>query len=169
MVISFRPLSSTKKMRQLRKIFHLFQDSCSNKSFLHRIEQVEGLVARVLSVVMVAVILVAVGNLIIVLVQELFSSPLSFFNKTLFNVFGLFLNILIALELLENITAYLQKDVVLAELVIVTSLIAIARKIIILDFEKTSGIEIIGLAIAILTLSISYWIVRTTNPKKRDE
>ena len=157
-----------KKMRHLRKIFHRFQDSCSNKSFLHRIEQVEGLVARVLSVVMVAVILVAVGNLIIVLVQELFSSPLGFFNKTLFNVFGLFLNILIALELLENITAYLRKDVVLAELVIVTSLIAIARKIILLDLEKTSGTEIIGLAIAILSLSISYWIVRSTNAKKQD-
>lgn len=156
-------------MQPLRKIFHLFRDSCSNKSFLHRIEQVEGLVARVLSVVMVAVILVAVGDLIILLVQELFSSPIGFFNKTLFKVFGLFLNILIALELLENITAYLRKDVVLAELVIVTSLIAIARKIIILDFEKTSGTEIIGLAIAILTLSISYWIVRSTNPKKRDE
>jgi uncharacterized membrane protein (DUF373 family) len=155
-------------MRPLKKFFHLFQDSCSNKSFLHRIEQVESFVSKVLSVVMVAVILVAVGDLIILLVRELFSSPLGFFNKTLFKVFGIFLNILIALELLENITAYLRKDVVLVELVIVTYLIAIARKIIILDFEKTTGAEIIGLAIAILTLSISYWIIHCTNPRKQE-
>jgi len=155
-------------MRPLKKFFHLFQDSCSNKSFLHRIEQVESFVSKVLSVVMVAVILVAVGDLIILLVRELFSSPLGFFNKTLFKVFGIFLNILIALELLENITAYLRKDVVLVELVIVTSLIAIARKIIILDFEKTTGSEIIGLAIAILTLSISYWIIHCTKPRKQE-
>jgi len=47
-----------------------------------------------------------------------------------------FLNVLIALEILENITAYLRKHVVQVELVIVTSIIAVARKIIILDFEK---------------------------------
>lgn len=153
-------------MRQLKKFFNLFQDTCSNNNFLHGIDQVEGLVARVLSLVMVAVILVAVGDLAILLVQELFSSPLGFFNKTLFKFFGLFLNILIALELLENITAYLRKDVLLVELVIVTSLIAIARKIIILDFEKTTGTEIIGLAIAIFSLSVSYWIIHRSNTNK---
>ena len=47
-------------------------------------------------------------------------------------------------------------------------LVAIAPKIIILDFEKTTGAEIIGLAIAMLTLSISYWIIRCTNPRKQE-
>lgn len=156
-------------MRQLKKMFRLFLYSCSNKSFLHGIEQVEGFVAKVLSLVMVTVILVAVGDLIILLAGELFSSPIGFLNSTLFKVFGLFLNILIALELLENITAYLRKDTLLVELVIVTSLIAIARKIILLDLEKTTGAEIIGLAIAILTLSISYWIIHCMSPKKPPE
>lgn len=168
MVISFQQPSSSKKMRQLRKFFNLFRSSCSNRSFLHGIEQVEGFVAKVLSVVMVIVILVAVTDLIILLFQELFTSPLGFFNQTLFKVFGLFLNILIALELLENITAYLRKDVVLVELVIVTSLIAIARKIILLDFEKTTGIDIIGLGFAIVALAISYWIIRNTHTRKKD-
>jgi uncharacterized membrane protein len=90
-------------MRRLRKLFRLFRDFCSNKSFLHGIGQVGSFVAKVLSVVIVAVILVALGDLIILLVQELCSSPVSFFNKRLFIIFGLFLNILIALELLENI------------------------------------------------------------------
>jgi uncharacterized membrane protein (DUF373 family) len=155
-------------MRLLKRIYSLFRYSCTNKSFLEGIEQVEGFVAKVLSVVMVVVILVAVGDLIVFLLRELFYSPLGFLGKTLFEVFGVFLNILIALELLENITAYLRKDVVLAELVIVTSLIAIARKIILLDLEKTTGSEIIGLAIAILTLSLSYWIIRCTNAPKSD-
>ena len=156
-------------MRQLKKIFRLFLNSCSNKSFLHGIEQVEGFVAKVLSLVMVTVIFVAVADLIILLAGELLSSPIGFLNSTLFKVFGLFLNILIALELLENITAYLRKDTLLVELVIVTSLIAIARKIILLDLEKTTGSEIIGLAIAILTLSISYWIIHCMSPKKPPE
>lgn len=75
------------------------------------------------------------------------------------------MNILIALEILENITAYLRKHVFQVELVIVTSLIAVARKIIILDLDKVSGIDIIGLGIAILALSISYLIIRLSNSK----
>lgn len=73
------------------------------------------------------------------------------------------MDILITLEILENITAYLRKHVIQVELVIVTSLIAVARKLIILDMEKITGIELIGLAIAIFALSISYLIIRNTN------
>ncbi|MEM9266527.1 MAG: phosphate-starvation-inducible PsiE family protein, partial [Cyanobacteria bacterium P01_F01_bin.13] len=87
-------------------------------------------------------------------------NPAGFFKNTLSEIFGLFLSVLIALEILENITAYLKKHVVQVELVIVTSLTAVARKIIILDLEKITGVSLIGLAISILALSISYWIVR---------
>ena len=51
---------------------------------------------------------------------------------------------------------------------IVTSLIAVARKIIILDFEKVDGTELIGLGITIFALSISYWIVRSVTPNSHD-
>lgn len=80
-------------------------------------------------------------------------------------IFGLFLNILIALELLENITAYLRKHVVQVELVFITALIAAARKIIILDFEKVSGDQLLGLSAAIFALAISYWLMRQINIK----
>lgn len=86
--------------------------------------------------------------------------PHIFFGQTLLDIFGLFLSVLIALEILENITAYLKKHVVQVELVIVTSLTAVARKIIILDLKQVSGVSLIGLAIAILSLSVSYFIVK---------
>ncbi len=86
--------------------------------------------------------------------------PDIFFGRTLLDIFGLFLSVLIALEILENITAYLKKHVVQVELVIVTSLTAVARKIIILNLKEVSGVSLIGLAIAILALSISYFIVK---------
>jgi uncharacterized membrane protein (DUF373 family) len=69
---------------------------------------------------------------------------------------------LIALEILENITAYLRDHSIQMELVIATSLIAVARKIIVLDFDNTPGVKIIGLAVAILGLAISYWLIRVT-------
>ena len=134
-----------------------------DENFLSLIKKIENLVSKALSVAMVIVILVAVWDLGLVLAKQVFTAPYSFLGRTLIEILGLFLNVLIALEILENITAYLRKHVVQVELVIVTSIIAVARKIIILDFEKTSGTDLIGLAIAIFSLAISYWIIRRTN------
>ena len=134
----------------------------SAESFLHGIGSIETIVSKLLSIAMLIVIVVSMGDLVRCLaVARLEPSPVGFFKATLSEIFGLFLSVLIALEILENITAYLKKHVVQVELVIVTSLTAVARKIIILDLEKVTGVSLIGLAVAILALSISYWIVRT--------
>jgi uncharacterized membrane protein (DUF373 family) len=135
----------------------------SDDNFLRFIKTIETLVSKALSIAMVGVLLVSVVELCIYLTWELFTGPYGFFASTLIEVFGLFLNILIALEILENITAYLRKHVVQLELVIVTSLTAVARKIIIFDFSKATGVDLIGLAIATFALAISYWIVRRSN------
>ncbi|AFY42861.1 phosphate-starvation-inducible PsiE family protein [Nostoc sp. PCC 7107] len=150
----------------MKKLFKNIFGIASDENFMYVIENVEVIVSKVLSVLMVLVILVAIGDLGAFLIKELFDTPYGKFNTTLFKIFGLFLNILIALEILENITAYLRKHVFQVELVIVTSLIAVARKIIILDLEKVTGIDIIGLGIAILALSISYLIIRSSNSNK---
>lgn len=145
-----------------KRIAHATEDD----NFLHKLEEIEVIVSKFLSAVMVVVIFVSVYDLCLVLFKELFTSADGFFKDTLFKIFGLFLNILIAFELLENITAYLKKHVIQVELVIVTSLIAVARKIIILDLEKKTAMDLIGLAIAIFALSISYLIIRSTNRNK---
>ncbi|MBE9068977.1 phosphate-starvation-inducible PsiE family protein [Leptolyngbya cf. ectocarpi LEGE 11479] len=132
----------------------------SDEGFSTGIDQFESLVSKLLSVAMLIVIVVIMVDLMLFLATALVNpSPKGFFVTTLKEIFGLFLSVLIALEILENITAYLKRHVVQVELVIVTSLIAVARKIIILDLDKTPGISLIGLAIAILALSISYLIV----------
>ncbi|NEP17280.1 MAG: phosphate-starvation-inducible PsiE family protein [Leptolyngbya sp. SIO4C1] len=133
----------------------------SDEGFLQGTKKFESVVSKLLSIAMLIVIVVIIIDLIRFLAVALIdSTPVGFFATTLSEIFGLFLSVLIALEILENITAYLKKHVVQVELVIVTSLTAVARKIIILDLEKVTGVSLIGLAIAILSLSISYWIVR---------
>jgi len=143
-----------------KKIAYYFKDD----NFLHILENLEGVVSKVLSLVMVVVIFSSVIDLIIYLWRELLTPQPgdSILKDKLFVIFGLFLNVLIALEILENITAYLKKHVIHVELVIVTSLIAVARKIIILDLEKKTAIDLIALAIAIFSLSLSYLIIRQT-------
>jgi uncharacterized membrane protein (DUF373 family) len=147
----------------LKKIFRQISKLSSDDNFLHFTESVEVIISKVLSLAMILVIIVSVADLVIFLAQELVNHTDNFLKDTLFVIFGLFLNVLIALEILENITAYLKKHVIQVELVIVTSLIAVSRKIIILDLEKKTAADLIGLAIAIFALSISYLIVRSTN------
>lgn len=154
----------------LRDVSRKISRAGKDEEFLGFIKIIETLVSKLLSLAMIVVILIAVIDLGVILGKELiFDRSIGRFNDFLVDLFGLFLNILIALEILENITAYLRKHVVQVELVIVTSLIAVARKIIILDLEKIDGTELIGLGIAILALSISYWIVRHINSKSHHE
>jgi uncharacterized membrane protein (DUF373 family) len=151
-------------VQQMRKLFKLIKEATRDDNFMHFIENIEVLVSKVLSIFMVLVILTAIGDLAIFIFKSLvfYSGNIS---QILFKIFGLFLNILIALEILENITGYLKKHVLQVELVIVTSLIAVARKIIILDLDKVSGIDIIGLGLAVLALSVSYLIIRSSNSR----
>lgn len=146
-----------------QKLYRQMLRSISDESFVSCLEKTESIVAKLLSIAMVIVVLVSVFDLGMFLFQELIAEPRGFFSTTLIEIFGLFLSILVALEVLENITAYLKKHIVQVELVIVTSLTAVARKIIIFDFSKSTGLELIALAVAIFTLSFSYWLVRRTN------
>ncbi|MEG4069126.1 phosphate-starvation-inducible PsiE family protein [Microcoleus sp. Pol11C2] len=147
----------------LKKIFRQIFNLGNEEQFLHFTESVEVIISKILSLAMIWVILLSVCDLLIFLAKEWVNHSDDLLKDTLFVIFGLFLNVLIALEILENITAYLKKHVIQVELVIVTSLIAVSRKIIILDLEKKTAADLIGLAIAIFALSISYLIVRSTN------
>ena len=138
-----------------------------DENFLKIIHRVENIVSKILSVALVIVIMVSVFDLMVVLVKDLFGTkPYGLFTQTLIEIFGLFLNILIALELLENITSYLKKHIVQVELVVVTALIAVARKVIIFDSTKYPKEDLIALAAASLALAESYGIIRWVNYQK---
>jgi uncharacterized membrane protein (DUF373 family) len=153
-------------MRWLRWLFDHPHHDPEQEPFLRGVTSLESLIARLLTMLLVGVTILAVFDLARYLLTDLFLDPVGSFSTSLIEIFGLFLNILIALEILENITAYFQKQVVQVELVIITSLTAVARKIIIFDFEKLNGIDLLGLGVATLALSISYWLVRRTNDNR---
>ena len=152
------------------RIFQRFKAILSeDEKFLEVLGSIEGIVSKILSIGMIFVTFVAIAQLSYALVEKIMMTierpSNDNFNSTLFELFGLFLNVLIALEILENITAYLRKHVIQVELVIVTSLIAVSRKIIILDLEKKSSSDLIALAVAVFSLSIAYAIVHQTNKR----
>lgn len=150
-----------------KKLSEKIAKAGNDENFLGIAHWVENIAAKVLAVALSAVILISLTDLILLLIRDISADPVGFFDKTLIDIFGLFLNILIALELLENITAYLKKHIVQVELVIVTSLIAVARKIIIFDFNKYGSLDLFALGAAILALSISYLLIKQTNRDRK--
>ena len=88
--------------------------------------------------------------------------PLRFFVLEfgdIFTVFASFLAVLIAIEIFANITLYLRDDVIHIRLVIATALMAIARKVIVLDFTTLTADYVYGIAAVILALGITYYLV----------
>ncbi|MFZ1110518.1 MAG: phosphate-starvation-inducible PsiE family protein [Rhodomicrobium sp.] len=124
---------------------------------LHRI--IRGAV-RVLAVLMVATILWGVLDVALVLYgQVLRPSFEELHARDIVITFGAFLAVLIAIEIFLNITLYLRDDVVHVKLVVATALMAIARKVIVFDFAKIDGVEILGTGAVVLALGIVYWLI----------
>ncbi|PMB23358.1 hypothetical protein CEN45_10665, partial [Fischerella thermalis CCMEE 5198] len=71
----------------MRKLFKRIRETGQDENFMHLIENIEVLVSKILSVMMVVVIFVAVFDLGIFLLKELFDTPYGKFNKTLFTIF----------------------------------------------------------------------------------
>ena len=115
---------------------------------------------RVLAVLMVAVILWTVADVVLVLYQKLSAPPLLLLDfNDIFVVFAAFLAVLIAIEIFVNITLYLRDDVIHVKLVVATALMAIARKVIVLDLSTLEPAYLMGIGVVVLALGVTYWMV----------
>lgn len=118
------------------------------------------IVVSLLGMLMLAVLASAV-ELAFVLIQELSKPPLMRLNvDEMLEVFGFFLMVLIGLELLETIKSYLDEDRVHAEVVFLVAIVAVSRKIIIIDYKETAAEILIGMAVLIIALGLGYFLVR---------
>ncbi len=79
--------------------------------------------------------------------------------------FGAFMAVLIAIEIFTNIRLYLGTNIIPVQLVIATALMAVARKVIVLDLKIVSAEHIVGLALLTIALGVSYWLVQKTAKK----
>ena len=121
----------------------------------------EHVVIQALIYMMAIIILISTIELGYMLIKDIISPPVFFLEiDELLELFGFFLLILIGIELLETIKAYLQDKVVHSEIVLEVALIAIARKVVILDLKEYSSTTIIGIASLIVAIAGAYYIVR---------
>jgi len=119
--------------------------------------------AGALIVLMSIVVFLAALELAWLLVHDILSPPLLILElDELLNIFGFFMLILIGLELLETIRAYLAEHIVHAEVVVEVAIIAIARKVIILDIKEYESLSLIGIAAIIVALAVAFVMIKRT-------
>ncbi|GGB57898.1 hypothetical protein GCM10011316_32470 [Roseibium aquae] len=112
---------------------------------------------------MVVVIIMGVVDVGWTLYQRVLAPPRYILTiPDILGVFGAFMAVLIAIEIFINITIYLREDVIHVKIVIATALMAVARKVIILDMEKVEPLELFGLALLVFAASGAYWLVHKT-------
>jgi uncharacterized membrane protein (DUF373 family) len=125
---------------------------------LRKFEQVI-LVALVL--MMSVVVFLSTVELGWIILRDIVTPPVVLLDiDELLDVFGVFLLVLIGIELLETIKTYFVEHVIHAEVVIEVAMIAIARKVIILDVKELPSLTLLGIAAIIITLAVAYWVVK---------
>ena len=128
---------------------------------IHLLKKFEHYILDVLIFMLAFVILISTIELGWIIVKDLIRPPKFFLEIVdLKEIFGFFLMVLIGIELLETMKAYVLEQVIHVEIIIEVALIAIARKVIILDFEKYDGLTIIGTASLIAAAAAAFYVVR---------
>lgn len=128
------------------------------QAFLKKFERIIVLSLITMMVIVVALATVELGWIIF---RDIFTPPIILLEiSELLEIFGFFLLVLIGIELLETIKAYLLTNVIHVEIVLEVALIAIARKVIILDIDKYEGLTLVGIAALIAAVALAFLVIK---------
>jgi uncharacterized membrane protein (DUF373 family) len=135
------------------------------------LKKYERLMIQALMVMMAIVLGIATIDLAWLLIKDVIQPPYLFLSvDQLLEIFGLFMLVLIGIELLETIMkSYLSQGQPHYEVVLSVAIIAIARKVIILDFKEIDGLILIGIASIVVALTAGYFLMKIShsNDKSR--
>jgi uncharacterized membrane protein (DUF373 family) len=128
---------------------------------LRCIDRSERALSRVLALLLLLVTVVAAAQLSFGVLSDLVLGRGDWLEDRLIRLLGDLLNLLIALEVMQNITSYLRRGVVQIELVLLTAITAVARKVIVMPSVGEEKAQLlISLGLAVLALALAYWLVR---------
>lgn len=132
---------------------------------LEYVEKFEKSVYAVIMLMLMIVLVAGMLDLIMLLWKFLAEeSPLLIQAKEMISLLGAFLLVLIGVELLDTIKAYFKENTIHVEIVVLLAIIAVARKVLLLDplgmspFEY--GFEMICIGVIILGLSAGYYLIK---------
>ena len=111
---------------------------------------------------MALVVLLSTVELAVIILQRMLSEKPQLFLldiSEMLEIFGFFMMVLIGLELIESIKVYLVDESIHIEIICLVAIVAVARKVIILDVYKLPPVTLLGVAAIILALCIGYFFL----------
>ncbi len=133
-------------------------------------QRFEAMVAFLLTLVIGAVILVALYRLIVSVVDILLFQTRNPLEHSVFQeVFGEILTVLIALEFNHTLQYVITRErgIIQAKIVILIALLALVRKIIVVDLSLVPPGTIAAIAALVIALGVTYWLIRERDDRLR--
>jgi uncharacterized membrane protein (DUF373 family) len=136
-------------------------------------QKFEHAVILVLTGIIAVVVALAVWNLVLKVLLSIFSAGgLDPTDYTVFQaLFGMIFTVIIALEFKRSLLVIAERGrgIVQVRTVILLALLAIVRKLMIIDLSAADAQQVFGLAAAILALGAVYWLVRDQDRREHAE
>jgi uncharacterized membrane protein (DUF373 family) len=128
-------------------------------------------IIQALMVMMAIVLSLATLDLGWLIIKDVMTPPYVILSvDQLLDVFGLFMLVLIGIELLETIMkTYITQDQPHYEVVLSVAIIAIARKVIILDVKEIDSLSLIGIASIVIALTLGYFLMKRSRSYDKPE
>jgi uncharacterized membrane protein (DUF373 family) len=148
-----------------------YRDARARWKLLTLYQKFEHAVILVLTLLISIVVALAVWNLVLkILLSIVASRGFDPSDYAVFQaLFGMIFTVIIALEFKRSllVVAERRQSIVQVRTVILLALLAIVRKLIILDLATTNSMQLFALAAAILSLGVVYWLVRDQDRRER--
>ena len=146
-----------------------FKDAGEQFRLLSLYQRFEHVVVTILTGLIAIIVVVAVWNLSVkILFGLVLSGSLDPSDYSIFQaVFGMIFTVIIALEFKKSLLVIAERrdNVVQIRSVVMIALLAICRKVIILDLRETDTSQVFALATAILALGVVYWLIRDSDQR----
>lgn len=133
--------------------------------FIGSIDKIEKWIYAALMVMLVVVLLAAILDLIILVIEALLKLTPGVVNThEMIALLGGFLLVLIGVELLDTIKAYFHENTIHVEIVVLLAIIAVARKVILIDPSGVTpfeyGFELMSIGVIVVGLSAGYFLIK---------
>ena len=135
------------------------------------LKKIERLIVSALLVMMVITVFLATIEVGWILAKDVITEPMFLLEvEELLDIFGLFLLVLIGIELMETLKVYLTERAIHVEVVFTVALIAVGRKVIILDVKELPGTTLLAIAAIIVAMSFGYFLLKyLRHHEKKDQ
>jgi len=128
----------------------------------------EKVMVSALMVMMAVVLGLATLDLGWMILKDTITAPYLLLDiNELLDIFGLFMLVLIGIELLETIMkTYVMEGKPHFEVVLSVAIIAIARKVIILDIKEVESSSLFGIAAIVIALTAGYFLMKRSQSQE---